>query len=251
MDLTRELIEKYQQGRCTADERTFVEQTLGIKNIIPEHHFPEQIDEQQLKSQLWSKLSQQIDDNTYQDEPRYTDQKTVSIFKRYGFYLTGIAACVLIAVGYVFTRTDKTKNPIVNQIQLSKIVVPNGQKTVVRLSDGTKITLNGGSTLEYPIAFQDSVRLVRLSGEAFFEVARDTTKPFVINADRTSIRVLGTSFNLKAYENEENRVSVLSGKVQFWINAFPEKRLILTKGENASAATILKKENGPASDYAA
>lgn len=85
----------------------------------------------------------------------------------------------------------------------------------VVLSDGTRVTLNASSRLRYPTSFDGSVREVWLDGEAYFDVSRDPRKPFVVHIERQRIRVLGTSFNVMAYDGDTfNIVTLLSGAVQ-------------------------------------
>lgn len=81
------------------------------------------------------------------------------------------------------------------------------------LPDGTVVTLNKNSRLQYPSRFVDSVRQVQLEGEAFFEVHRDSAHPFLIRTDEVEVRVLGTSFNLR-HRNGETKVVVETGLVQ-------------------------------------
>src|SRR5690606_27213140 len=80
---------------------------------------------------------------------------------------------------------------------------PKGQSSKILLIDGTEIWLNSGSSLTYPAAFSDKERRVKLTGEGYFEVAHDATKPFYVETDEGPlIRVLGTSFNVSAYKGE-------------------------------------------------
>ena len=83
----------------------------------------------------------------------------------------------------------------------------------VVLSDGTRVTLNASSRLRYPTSFDGSAREVWLDGEAYFDVSRDPRKPFVVHTERQRIRVLGTSFNVMAYDGDTfNIVTLLSGR---------------------------------------
>lgn len=85
----------------------------------------------------------------------------------------------------------------------------------IELSDGTQVWLNKNSKIEFPKAFDGDERQVFLQGEAFFEVVPNPEKPFIVRSDRISTRVLGTSFDVKAYEGEETAsVSVATGKVE-------------------------------------
>ncbi len=100
--------------------------------------------------------------------------------------------------------------------------VPRKGEFVLSLSDGSRIWLNSESTVEYPTRFLPGERKVRLRGEAYFQIARDTASPFVIETAQAQIQVLGTSFNLRAYEDEqviwttlvEGSVSMSAGKQQ-------------------------------------
>ncbi len=92
---------------------------------------------------------------------------------------------------------------------------PKGQKSTVRLPDGSMVKLNSDSYLEYPEKFGDSIRVVKLVGEAFFEVQSEPLKPFMVLSGDNTTRVLGTSFNIKAFPYDYNyRVAVVTGKVE-------------------------------------
>lgn len=91
-----------------------------------------------------------------------------------------------------------------------------GTRSVITLVDGSKVWLNADSRLEYPASFGGNTREVRLSGEAFFDVAKNKTKPFIIHLKNGTVRVLGTSFNIKAYDTDGVvETSVATGKVAF------------------------------------
>lgn len=96
------------------------------------------------------------------------------------------------------------------------IEVPKKSTYKVILQDGTEVNLNSGSSLEFPSRFVDDSREVRLRGEAFFHVAKQEGKPFVVTAGEVRVRVLGTLFNLKSYEEEmEVKATLLQGSVAF------------------------------------
>ena len=86
-----------------------------------------------------------------------------------------------------------------------------GERKIVVLPDGSKVTLNGGSTLRYDQRFEP--RRLELSGEAYFEVVPDVAQPFSVETGQTRTTVLGTSFNVRAYQGESTEVAVLTGKV--------------------------------------
>ncbi len=92
---------------------------------------------------------------------------------------------------------------------------PKGRKSKITLPDGSQVMLNSASELKYPEVFADSQRVVSIKGEAFFEVVRDEHRPFIIQTERMTTEVLGTSFNIKAYDNGETPyTAVVSGRVK-------------------------------------
>jgi len=93
--------------------------------------------------------------------------------------------------------------------EINELHVPRGGEFQLTLSDGTKVWLNAGSVLKYPTVFQGSRRTVRLTGEAYFEVEKDQSKPFFVEALGQSIKVTGTSFNVSAYPLEKNILTTL------------------------------------------
>jgi hypothetical protein len=92
---------------------------------------------------------------------------------------------------------------------------PKGRQFQLVLPDGSKVWLNAASSITYPIAFRNKERRVEISGEAYFEVAHDKTKPFIVQTSNQQVQALGTSFNVYAYENEElEKTTLLEGSVR-------------------------------------
>lgn len=109
--------------------------------------------------------------------------------------------------------------------------VPFGAKNTIKLTDGTKIILNAGSQLVFPKQFKGNVRTVELKGEAFFDVAKDG-RPFIIKTGKISTSVLGTTFNLRAYEKEKIvEIALITGKVK--INDMEGFEMLLEPSEMA------------------
>lgn len=118
------------------------------------------------------------------------------------------------------------------QLNYNTITIPMGGEFKVILSDGTKVWLNAGSSLHYPVAFVGNARRVSLSGEAYFEVAKQAGKSFVVEAGDAEIQVLGTHFNVNAYGDENAvRTTLAEGIVK--VSKAGESRL-LKPGEQAS-----------------
>jgi len=129
----------------------------------------------------------------------------------------------------------KSKN---KSTALNQIIIPYGKRSDIRLADGTHVWLNSGSTLSYPTEFSGSLREVYLSGEAFFEVTPNVKKPFYVNTRDVKIKVLGTSFNVCAYSDDNTvqtvlvRGKVTEGKNKKFANTIdlkPGERLIYNK----------------------
>lgn len=114
-----------------------------------------------------------------------------------------------------------------NAGRMQHVSTHGGMDLRVLLADGTEIWLNAGSSIDFPSSFQGPHRQVRLSGEAYFKVAHNEHKPFIVSTDRMSVRVLGTEFNFKSYSAEPQHVTLLNGRVE-----------VLSPETNASAATL-------------
>lgn len=100
--------------------------------------------------------------------------------------------------------------------KINSLTVPQGGEFSVILSDGTKVWLNAKSRLEYPEVFVGDCRKVRLEGEAYFEVEKNKQKPFIVQLHGAEVKVLGTCFNIKAFEEEKRTITTLvEGSVEF------------------------------------
>ena len=112
------------------------------------------------------------------------------------------------------------------------IKVPYGKRFELKLSDGTNVHLNAGTTLKYPVQFvSDENRQVFLDGEAYFEVTKDPTHPFVVNADDMDIKVLGTKFNVTSYSKDQKTYTVLvEGSVMAKNNLVTNEEVLLKTG---------------------
>lgn len=98
---------------------------------------------------------------------------------------------------------------------LNQLVVPRGGRYAVTLPDGTRVWLNADSRLIYPASFNGAKREVELSGEAYFEVAHDANRPFVVSVRDAKVNVLGTRFNIRAYDAQPLETALLEGAVAF------------------------------------
>lgn len=98
---------------------------------------------------------------------------------------------------------------------LNTITIPRGGLYTVVLPDGTRVWLNSESSLTYPVAFNGAERGVTLKGEAYFEVSKNKEKPFIVHSGNVNVKVLGTHFNVKAYQDDNViKTTLLEGSVQ-------------------------------------
>lgn len=113
--------------------------------------------------------------------------------------------------------------------ELATLSVPAGKFHNIVLSDGTKVMLNSESRLDFPLVFDGSKREITIKGEAYLEIAKDPTKPFVVHLPRSTVQVLGTEFNVNTYDEDE-KISLVSGSVQANTD---DKSVVLKPGEQA------------------
>ncbi|MEM1120593.1 MAG: FecR domain-containing protein [Bacteroidota bacterium] len=175
----------------------------------------------------WDKMEQRLQNARAQTDANLSVQPTATIrsidrsgsWMRYAASLLAIAGISL----WLYTNTDS---------ELIKEQTFAQEKTIIDLPDGSKIWLNQNSTLQYEKHFDK--RVVYLEGEAFFDVAKMRYKPFEIFAGDSKTKVLGTSFNVRAYPDEgQVEIAVETGKVDFSSEDMPKEKVLLTKGEYA------------------
>lgn len=121
--------------------------------------------------------------------------------------LAAAAAVIAVAMfaGYTFSGRGEEGQ--------CEIVADRGQKSEVSLPDGSRIWLNSGSRISYSTGFGRSDRDIRLSGEAYFEVAKNKKLPFIVSTGDMTVRALGTVFNVCSYEDEKETVTLVEGSV--------------------------------------
>ncbi|WP_149524518.1 FecR family protein [Sphingobacterium hotanense] len=135
-----------------------------------------------------------------------------------------------IISGQAITYSDGTEltTAVSQELILS---TPRGGEYQVTLSDGTVVWLNAASSLTYPSIFKDKKRVVQVTGEAFFEVAHDAKRPFTIITGKQEIEVLGTKFNVQAYNDlPEIRTTLVEGRVKISTNQYER---LLKPGQQA------------------
>ncbi len=126
-----------------------------------------------------------------------------------------IASVFLLAFGCYYLFLSEKTTRIVTKMPIQSIYAPEGQRAEVVLSDGTKVWLNAKSKLYFPDRFEKEERIVELDGEAYFDVAHDENKQFIVKTKIHHIKVYGTEFNVKAYNNSNIfETSLIKGSVE-------------------------------------
>ncbi|WP_114790407.1 FecR domain-containing protein [Niabella yanshanensis] len=144
-------------------------------------------------------------------------------------YLIPLAAVLLIAAGIGFTLLLKQKDavlPVSNETATTR-----GSKSTVKLPDGTIVMLNANSSLKYDENFKTDKREVTLQGEAYFDVAHDSRRPFIIHTPAADIKVLGTVFNVRSFKNGDFETALIKGKVCVFLKNQAEGNFVLSPGQ--------------------
>jgi ferric-dicitrate binding protein FerR (iron transport regulator) len=136
---------------------------------------------------------------------------------------------VILVLLLVFRHNKVSSEQITKEkVQLSKLITKPAQKAQLQLPDGSIVWLNASSNLTYDKDFGKDLREVNLTGEAFFDVAKDAAHPFIIHTKVVDVKVLGTQFNVRAYPNDAyTETSLIRGSVELTVkNRHNEKRYL-------------------------
>jgi len=209
----------------------------AMEGLYPEER--EQLQNMTQKVDLYFELQKYPADPAWEKVKSRIHQtdKPVSSRKQILNPLFRIAAAIVLAIllfsgGYLaFIRPGSS-------VEILEISSTDQILKTFTLPDGTLVSLNSGTKLQYPRKFKSDTREVKIQGEAFFQVKPNKNKPFIIHAGKAEIKVLGTSFNVNAYpDNKLVEVIVETGKVQVLnkiAETMPTKELILTPGDKGT-----------------
>lgn len=204
---------KYTDGKLTTKEREDF-----FKNMLEnEGHSNVECVKQAEKALLYSQLMSDEEDVeaglcSYELFHKKRQKRTLfHLFKREYFRYAAVAMIAFATGGFSLWIT---KEATPEELVYNEIEVPAGQRSKLTLSDGTVVWLHSNSKFCYPAIFQNKERNVSLKGEAFFEVTSDKNKPFIVNLERQVIKVLGTEFNVSAYQGDLTSVALIKGAVE-------------------------------------
>lgn len=178
--MDRELLYRFFKGNASVEE---------MKEV---REWAESSDENRMAFRRERKLFDAMLVVGYSKPTSMHNHKKYSVFKEF----MKMAAIVIVTFGVTAILFSIGKN---KDMGMHIITVPPGQRVNLALPDGSKIWLNAGTTMQYPISFMANKREVILNGEAYFEVAKNEKAPFIVSTpNHSAIRVLGTRFNVKA-----------------------------------------------------
>ena len=218
MKLSQEIAERFLQNKCTDEENLAVENWYfsfeknndGISQMLDNEQFA-------LENEIYLKIKRKIQPFEEISRPSQT----------WKYYLSGIAALLLVTLGVWFYTVQNNKNQIVVNVlnsEWAKYDNPSSKDFKVVLPDGSIVLLKPKTQLAYNQA-DTKLREVNLVGEAFFDVKKDASRPFMIYTGKVTTKVLGTSFRIKAFpEMKKFEVSVASGKVTVYEKDEPNKK---------------------------
>jgi len=179
-------------------------------------------------------------------EINFTSGKT-AILPKWMHLMAASLLLTIILTSFLFFYNRK---PVVPEQSsgISSVITKYGNKSKISLPDGSQVWLNAGSRLDYNSAdFNKTLREVNLSGEAYFDIAHNAQKPFIVRSGNMRIKVLGTMFNVKAYPEEQNiETSLIKGSVEITINDRPYDKYILSPNEKLVISTNGITQKSPA-----
>lgn len=160
-------------------------------------------------------------------------------------WIGGIAASLLILFGATYLSYQQGQKNLQNTFADIVVATPNGSSISVNLPDGSIVKLNGGSRISYSQGYGVDSRIVNIEGEGYFEVKKDSTKPFIVNSANIIVKVLGTKFNFCDYPKETQALVALDeGKVNMTcieskqeITLLPNQHVVFDK--KTGAMTLL------------
>lgn len=212
------IIQKYLQGKTSEEENIQLHQWI--------QQSPENKKRLFVEKDIWDSYSFRSNQRKYETLPELELLK-----KQIGYQkpsrsvqlkrILQIAAVLLVAFGLGWSSQfiSFRPNSEIAGATMQEIFVPKGQVNQIFLADGTRIWINSESRLTLPSVFATNERVVKLSGEAFFEVAKDKNRPFKVEVKGQQIKVFGTSFNVRAYDNSSKIETTLeTGSIQLLVD---------------------------------
>ena len=233
------LLIKYTDGEASAEEIIIIEKLIS-EDIYWKNEFEVL---QKIICKIENTSNHKIDAKTDANWELLKSSLTEKpIRKSINFYPSFLkyaaASVVLIVTAWLLFYKGSNIKDFDNFAEGKKYKTQNNQIIEIALSDGSKITLNQNSELIIDKNFNAQNRLIELYGEAYFEIAKDKTKPFIAKSNSTYTKVLGTTFKISSNKENQTEVSLYQGKVKFYTD---KKTITLTPGTKAVYNTNIGK----------
>ena len=199
--MDRETLYKFFEGAASYEEEVRIRQWM--------EHSPENRREFLKERKIFDSMLLLGDEKTIEEKMRHKSWSLSSL----GTELIKIAVAVAVTLGLsLLYQFVSDKNGVV---PMQSIYVPTGQRVNITLSDGTNVWLNARTKIVYPAVFDKSVRQVAVDGEAYFDVAKDKKRPFIVETGKCNMEVLGTKFNVEGYSDKDDfEVTLMEGSVR-------------------------------------
>ncbi|WP_324676283.1 FecR family protein [Hymenobacter sp. GOD-10R] len=231
------LLQRYLDGRCTPAEQAAVEQWYNRLEQVETKMLPVQ-NQEAIEDAIWHRMEQARSATTPKMQ---VVQRPVSFWQTPQLQWAAILTLFALSLGVWFGLTKRfhpAHNIAASASNWTRHTNTTQQVQAFQLPDGSRITLNPGSSLRYASAFAGPRREVYLEGEAFFKVSKNPRRPFLVFTKQVVTTVLGTSFRVKAYsDSKEASVAVREGKVA--VQAREDARLDVTPAKPAANGVLL------------
>lgn len=223
--ISEELMMKFITNRCSNEELRMVQQWIdesedNARQIFELERIAMLAESLKTDKHQYDRVWNSINDKISEDKLRHNRLRRIRILR----WSAAAAVFVGILLGSIFIL----RQPKVEMVELT---ADNGTMTIT-LPDSTKVWLNRYASITYPKTFADDHRIVSISGEAYFEVVRDISRPFTVEGKWLNVTVLGTKFNFNSVSEDENTVSLLEGKVEVVPNKNKDG-VVLVPGQKA------------------
>ena len=216
--MEKELLHKYFRGETSPQEEKLIMDWAEASG----DNYREYLEERK----IWNALLIHYTTSAEKASTFSAQNKSFILWK-----IGSIAASIalLISLSWIIFTANKEEPQ-----SLQAVMVPAGQRVQLVLGDGTKVWLNSKSTFTYPTSFGKNIREVELDGEGYFEVTKNEKAPFIVKTRKYDIKVLGTTFNVSAYQNKlsafetsllEGAIDVSTGDQTEWISLTPNEKV--------------------------
>ncbi len=233
------IVAKYNAGKASAAEIKFLE--AYYKAFDTQSDFVEKPDDVEA-GQFWDLMKSEIDQRIEEHASGQRQVKTSRVYKIWPQIAAASILLILSVSGYFLLHKGASVSRPNSLVYFS----PIGKKLSIKLSDGTEVMLNGGSSLQVSNGFNKVERLVTLKGEGYFTVVHNDNVPFIVHTAHVSVKDLGTEFNIKAYpEDKTTEASLIKGSVEIIFNdktkapvfLVPNKKLVFQNKNTLNSAT--------------